>query len=305
MVRFATMKQDGKLVLLRLLRQFADAEMGRRLAALLSDPDPEVKQRLAHVIGVSGATSAIPDLMVLARDSNGHVRKAAFLALGWLCDERDIDFLLTGLDDVYPDVREAAMGAVIVVGGEQVTEKFTRNLKHESVEHQRLAAIALGLIGTREVAGPLTEAVGNPDPEIRQQALNALARIGYIDDTGRITAALGDENAAVRKAAVSALMAASPETAVNDIKFLLNDPDLWVRFHVITVIGELGMPVHADLILPLLDSDNDVVKIAAIKALAQMRYREAIPRLSPLREDRNKDVAEAAQSAMSDLETGQ
>jgi len=304
-VCFPTMKTEAKLILLELLQQFADAEMGRQLVSLLSDPNPVVKQRLAQVIGLTGATAAIPDLMVLAKDSNGHVRRAAFLALGWLCDERDIDFLITGLDDIYPDVREAAMGAVIVVSGEQVIGRFTQDLQHQSVEHQRLAATALGLIGTEQVIGPLTDAVGNPDPGIRQQALNALARIGGIEDTGRFVAALGDENAAVRKAAVSALVATKRSEAVNDIRFLLDDADLWVRFHVITVIGELGAKENANCILPLLDDDNDVVKIAAIKALAQMRCREAIPSLDPLRNDKNLDVVEAAVSAVSDLEAGQ
>jgi HEAT repeat protein len=300
--RFPAASSTTKLTLLEIVRQFADEDIGQRLLPYADDPDPEVRQRIAHVLGISGYLDAVPKLRQLAHDEIGHVRGAAYAALGWLCGEEDIDFLIEGLDDQYADVREAAMGAMIIVGGPRVIEKFTEDLFHESVERQRLATTALGLIGDTDVVEPLFKAAGHPDPSIRKQALNSLARIRNVEKVEMIVPALSDESSAVRKAAVTALATIKGADAVSDIRFLLDDEDVWVRYHAINTIGELGLPQNSEVILPYLNDDNDVIKIAAVKALAQMKSRDALPRLRQLQDDRNRDVAEAVDLAVGDLE---
>ncbi|MCX6834705.1 MAG: hypothetical protein NTW07_06150 [candidate division Zixibacteria bacterium] len=44
-----------------------------------------------------------------------------------------------GLDDKYSDVREAAVGALIIIGGPRVVAKLTADLYHDEIERQRLA----------------------------------------------------------------------------------------------------------------------------------------------------------------------
>ena len=106
----------------------------------------------------------------------------------------------------------------------------------------------------------------------------------------------------MRKAAVTALIEVGDQMAVSDIRVLLDDVDVWVRFHTINAIGELGIENHARYILSHLDDDQDIIRIAAAKALAKMDCREAIPRLRQLGGDKNNDVVQAAQAAMSELE---
>ena len=45
------------------------------------------------------------------------------------------------LADKYPDVREAAMGALIIVGTPKVVARFTDELQHEELERQRGLAV--------------------------------------------------------------------------------------------------------------------------------------------------------------------
>ncbi len=300
--KFASASAITKTTLLEVVRQFADEDIGAGLIPYADDPDPEVRQRIAHVLGISGYLEAVPKLKQLAHDQVGHVRGAAFAALGWLCDESDIDFLMKGLDDPYGDVREAAMGAMIIVGGRRVIDKFTEDLFHDSIERQRLATTALGLIGDADVVEPLFKAVGHPEPTIRKQALNSLSRIRGVEDVDLIIPALSDESSSVRKAAITAIATLKGPNAVRDVRFLLDDEDVWVRYHTINTIGDFGQAEYSDVILPYLDDENDVIKIAAVKALAQMQSRASLPHLRRLRNDRNQDVVEAVDLAVGNLE---
>ncbi len=300
--KFATISAVGKLTVLEAIRQSIDDEIAERLSSFADDSEPDIRQKIAHLLGISGYTGAIPTLKMLAGDAVGHVRSTAYAALGWLADENEIDFLFDGLEDRYSDVREAAMGALIVVGTPRVVSRFTKDLHHEDLERQRLAVSALGMIGDADVVGPLLGAVNHPDASVRKLAVVSLGRIKSVTDLQPLVLALSDESPAVRKAAVTALIEVRGPMAVSDIRVLLDDVDVWVRFHTINAIGELGIENHAGYLLPHLDDDQDIIRIAAAKALAKVDCQDAIPRLRQLGGDKNDDVVKAAQAAMSQLE---
>ena len=287
--------------LLDVMVQFADETVAPDLLKYAHHEDPEIRQRMAQILGSSGYVEAIGDLKILASDTNGHVRAAAYSALGWLCSEGDADFIMGGLDDKYSDVREAAIGALIVIGGPTVVTKLTAELYHDSTERQCLAVTALGWIGEGEVIEPLLKAINHPDPGVRKSAISSLVRIGDVPDVEPIRLALNDENSSVRKAAVTALVSLRGVDAVEDIRLLLEDDDVWVRYHTVTSFGELGRPELARHVMPYLEDGMDIIKLAAAKALAQMGCREAVPVLNELRKDKNQDLASAAQKALSSI----
>ena len=299
--KFPTASSSLKIKLRDMLKNFISAETGFALSKLADDPDPEVRQRIAHVLGIAGNTDCVRTLKKMAVDPIGHVRAAAYSAMGWLCNQVEAEFMFRGLDDKYPDVREATVGALIIAGGPLVVEKFTQDLFHEDTERQRLAVTALGWIGEAETVPPLLRAINHPDAGVRRSAINSLARIGNVDDLEPIIMALNDENNSVRKAAVSALLLLMGEEAINDIRFLLDDPDVWIQYHTIVSVGELANAKYAELIMPYLESEQDIVKIAAMKALAQMRAEQAKPALERLKEERNQDVATAAETALNEF----
>lgn len=293
--------RDLRMKLFDLLRQFVDEDIARQILPHATDADPEIRQKVAHVLGISGYRGAVPVLKELAVDSNGHVRSAALGALGWLGNQEDVDFIVKGLDDSYPDVREAAVGALVIIGGPVVIKKFTADLFHEDAERQRLAVTALGWIGEDSVIQPLLCAINHESPDIRKSAIASLSRMGAVEDVHPILVALNDENSSVRKAAVTALVSLRGTEAMNDIRFLLDDEDMWVRYHTICAIGELGQEEHARYIMPYLNDDLDIIKIAAVKALAGMGIRDAVPDLDRLTREKNQDVVDAAQQALSSI----
>ncbi|MDH3892599.1 MAG: HEAT repeat domain-containing protein [candidate division Zixibacteria bacterium] len=299
---FADSSLVAKLTMLDVIKQFIDPNTAQRLITFAEDPEPDVRQKIAHLLGISGFTGAIEPLKVLAGDKIGHVRSTAYAALGWLATENEIDFLFEGLQDSYADVRQAVLGALIVIGAPRVVERFTSDLYHDDVERQRLAVTALGMIGDADVVGPLLGAVNHPDASVRKLAIASLGRIQSVTDVQPLVLALSDESAAVRKAAVSALLEVKGQEAVHDIRALLEDVDVWVRYHTINAIGELGVASYADHILPYLEDDQDIIRIAAVKALALMGSLEAVPKLRELGSDKNEDIVRAVQSAVSELE---
>ncbi len=300
--RFAGVSVRARCLFLEIIGEFIDEEVARQLLPLTADPEPEVRQVLALVLGRSGHPVVAPSLRKLAMDEIGHVRSAAYTALGWVCAESEVDFLFSGLNDPYPDVREAAMGALILVGGPQVVAKFTADLYHQQPDRQRLAVKALGMIGEPEVVDSLVKAVNHPEPGVRRSAIETLGRIGHLADPAPLIMGLSDEVAAVRKAAVTALTAMQGEEAVHEIRLLLDDPDVWVCYHTINTIGSLGKTRFGELIMPYLSSDQDIVRIAATNAVAQMRCTKALALVRNLVTDKNGDLARAARAAVETLE---
>ena len=294
-------EKETKIRLLDLLKQCPTSDISADLLRVAEDQDPEVRQKVAHLLGISGNATAVPALKRMAHDNNGHVRAAGFAAIGWLAGEADADFIFAGLEDKYNDVCEAAVGALIIIGGPKVVAKFTADLYHPDIDRQRLAVTALGWIGETEVVEPLLRASNHPDPMIRKSAISSLARIGQIGNLEPIVLALNDENSAVRKAAVTALITLEQGRAINHIKFLLEDPDVWVRYHTITAIADLGNRDNADYLMPFLDDPQDIIKIATAKALAELGATHALPALERLRKERNQDLVAAVNQAVTTL----
>jgi len=293
--------KEGKLRLLSILKVIINDDLAAQAIQCLDDEDPEVRQRVAQVLGVSGHTGSIAAIKKMTSDPNGHVRAGAYSALGWLCEEDDVDDILPGLDDKYPDVREAAVGALIIIGGPKVIAKLNADLYHEGTERQRLAVTALGWLGEQDVIEPLLRAINHPEAGIRKSAISSLTRIGDVDDIEPIKLALTDENSGVRKVAVTALIVLRGEECISDIRQLLDDDDIWVRYHTITSIGEMRIKKHADCLLPYLEDDLDVIKIAAAKAMALLGDERAVPVLNRLKQEKNTDLVEAAEMALSNI----
>ncbi|PWB68641.1 hypothetical protein C3F09_11245 [candidate division GN15 bacterium] len=293
--------RESKLRLLEVIKHFIDETIARQLLPLANDPEPDVRRQVAYLLGVSGCRDAVPVLRALTKDGTGHVRAAAYAALGWLATDEDLGFIMDGLSDKYGDVREAAAGAMIIVGGPKVVARLTSELYQDDVERQRLAVIALGWIGEREVIEPLLQAVNHQDPGVRKSAITALSKFDSIGSVEPLLVALTDENSGVRKAAVTTLVALKKDAAANDIRFLLSDPDIWVRYHTIMAIAECGNRSAASFLIPLLQDEQDIVKIAAAKALASLGASDALPALSKLSQERNKDVVEAGDMAVTAL----
>ena len=299
--QFPKANSELKIIFLNILKQYVDSQIAHDLLQFKNDADPQVRRHLAFVLGASSEPEMVDHLKVMTQDVVGHVRSAAYSALGWLCDEADASFLFNGLNDNYVDVRDAAMGALILLGSEKIVEQFYDDLSHENIERQRLAATALGLIGDSTVVEPLVQALNHPDSTIRKSALDSLEKIRTVENIEPIMLALNDENSSVRKSAASALVAIKGASIIPQIRFLLEDRDIWVRYHMINIIGNSGNPENGQYIESLIHDTEDILKLATIKALSKLGYKDAIPEFAKLQKNSNQDIVKAATDAIIDL----
>lgn len=289
---------EERVALMEIIAASGDLRLADMIIPFADSPNALVREKTAVALGRCGNAESMSSLVRLSADSVGHVRAAAVKAMGWLTvGDKEIEALIARLDDDYPDVREAAMGAIILTGGCRVIQTFTKDLEHENPERQRLAAVGLGLIGEEEAKHSLIGATAHSDPSVRRSAIEALGRIGDLDDLGPIRAGLVDEDSLVRKAAVTAMVSFLGTAAVDDIKHLLDDDDIWVRYHTIDQIGSVGDLRFAQLLFPYIQDDQDIIKIAAIKALAAMGDSSCLPHLKRMATGGNQDLVKAIKEA--------
>ena len=273
------------LPLLELLMDTWQMPLSRPLAGLLDDPRAEVRRKAAQVMGAAGWPGCVADLKKLAVDPNGHVRGAAFAALGRQAGEEELNFLWTGLDDMYPDVRRTALGAVALIGGEEVQRRLTADLEHESAERRRLAIKGQGIVGDYGGTLSLTAVLRQSDPTLRREALLALARIGRPVDIEPIVLATRDEEPAVRRAAASCLGSLLGALSLPELLPLLDDIDPLVRHQAVTVLASFGPRLKTGVLDDVADDQSELVRQAVA------RYRGITHVNRTRRSSRDSDTA--------------
>lgn len=210
-----------------------------RLAALLKDPNPEVRRTAALSLGKIAAPDSVTVLRDGLFDPDALVRQYSAWGLGNL-GERAIDpaglVLVQKLNDPSPEVKVAVAQAIGKIGATQ---------------------------GMMELLG---EALDEPDPATRRAVVQALGWLESPSAYPMLHDALTDEDAAVRQGAVAALGELGDAQAVPAIRQrLLKDPDVGVRSEAAFRLGKLG----DDSLLPTLqfisakDEDANVRRWAA------------------------------------------
>lgn len=147
------------------------------LMLIVEKVHPGARHHIVSVLSRAGCPEWVSSLCRLAMDDDEDVRVAAYTALGLMCEEPEACSLFVGLDDPKAAVRDAAMGALALIGGTQVVAKFAADLYHQNPDRRKLAVKALGLIGGAEVIDPLVRAANYPESEIRKEAASALIRM--------------------------------------------------------------------------------------------------------------------------------
>jgi HEAT repeat protein len=184
----------------------------------------------------------------LLKDKDWFRRKDAAITLGEMADERAIGPLITALRDAEWNVREAAQDALAQIGPLAV-EPLIKALREYQIK--TFVIQVLGKIKDERVLDPLMAQLRNE--EFKDVATKALIEVGL--------------------PAVERLMA------------VMNDKDKHVRKHVVTALGEIGVP---EAVEPLIDATKDedwAVRLQAIAALHLIGDERGKPAVKALMKD--------------------
>ncbi|MFB4299462.1 fumarate reductase/succinate dehydrogenase flavoprotein subunit [Actinomadura sp. NTSP31] len=183
--------------------------------------------------------------------------------------EPDVGAVAAYLSDPDPKVRRAAVATLTEVVPDGVAGALATALAdgHGSVRHA--AATALRelvevLPATAEVRDALTGALGVPDAQVRAAVLDVLRalRLGTAE---LFAGALADPDHRVRLQAVRGLVA---HDAADGVARAAGDASREVRIAVAHGLGTIGDPASAGVLGGLLGDADDLVRAAALEALA-------------------------------------
>jgi HEAT repeat protein len=179
----------------------------------------------------------------------------------------------------------------------------------------RNAADLLGELNAVEAEGPLAELLKHDDERVRRAATNALAKLGTAHANLALKRALRDSSPQVRSTAAAGLAGRSTargaRTAATLLRALDGESDVEVQISILTALGRVGTADAVERLIKAAEPDGRLFKrkpasfrVAAVQALGEARTPTALAALQVLTTDRDKDVREAAQKAVTEVAPG-
>ena len=290
----------------------------RILTDLIGDTDDMVVFVAIQALGVVGDEASLQYMLHLFGHSNPMVVNAAAAATEAIIDRTNPDVWqdarnviprepivrLTGHPN--PAMRRSAVallgriGNAAVVGPLVVALASDQNRDHQEV--REAAGKALLSLAPTDVS-PLTETLSaaSTSSEARCELVDLLGRLGKPQAFDAVAQMVRDEDVRVRRVSARCLSGLDPERAGAVLCRCLTDRDGHVRAYAARGLGSLLSRQALPQLIPLFEDPCDVVRQAAIWAVATIGGEEAIDGvkgLSALLDDPYPDVRQAATQAL-------
>ena len=257
----------------------SDSQILEQLVEGLGDPRGLVRLRFAETLGEIGE-AATPFLMKsLANHDNVVVRRAAAKTLTIIGDPIAVPTLLNSfLNDPDTVVRSSSAGALAKTGEASVPallEILGDDSKSQDVKGH--AAWALAFIGS-EGADYLYKALDSASLDVRCAVIGAIGHVAQEQSDEKscnlLVSALTDPEAIIRAEAATALAQVNYPPALTHLILALQDVDLDVRKAAVNSLGKMGNALALEALQNLLDDREQVIKVLAKIAIAQI-HRQA------------------------------
>ena len=168
-------------------------------------------------------------------------RRYAAEDLGDLHDARAVPALVEALSDLEVAVREAAVDALVVIGGQAVCEHVAPLLETEDVALRNYAIEILERVGPESI-DVLVAGCNSASPDVRKFALDILGKVagGCAGEClEAVVALLGDDNPNVAGSAAEALGHIGDARATPYLAKHLDDPP-WMQLCVFSALSQIG-----------------------------------------------------------------
>ena len=225
----------------------------------------------------------ISETAQLLRNLDPSVRRAGAETMGSLVvhgAEREavIAHLIDTLCDPHVGVQEAALEALLCLGGSEVARQMFSLVKRDDIAIRNLAIE--GLQRLREAAiGVLVEAESDSNPHIRKIVAELLGQTGSTEPVDVLIRFLDDPCANVRASAAVSLGHLGHPAAVQPLLRTCHDEELWVRFSSVQALGAIGDSCALPTIQSFLDTKDLPLLCAVVEAIGKIGTTEDIPSL--------------------------
>ncbi len=244
--------------------------------AALSDEDWAIREEAATILGSSKDPRAVVPLTRALRDADRAVREAAIGALS-LIGEPSVPALATCLADPALQVQESASGILASIADARVFSPLVTALGSRDWIVRMHAAKGLGRIGDPEAVAALMPLLQDKVKAVREEASIALASLGGVAAVALIQALQHDEWL-VRLHAVEALGKLRSSDAVEPLlRALFNDRDSAIREDVVRALGAIGDARAVDYLVTVMKEPT--LRLLAVEALGHIGNRRAVPLL--------------------------
>lgn len=182
-------------------------------------------------------------------------------------------------------------------------------LRHPDWYVVRNGAWLIGELGVGEVVRELSMALDHKDGRVRQAAAVALAKVGTAEAAEHLAGIITRGDTRLRSLALGAIDGPNNASLVRPLTTMLEqEKDMVMAGEYVRALGRIGTP---DAIRALLQTARSgrwfvgrkpkPIRLAAIDALRELGGPTAIGTLEELVRDRDRDVQEAARTALAEI----
>ena len=247
----------------------SEAAVGRLLKAL-DHYDPAIRAGAARVVGRLQVKSAGDALLKAVNDSNADVRYASIRALGEIRDERAIQALTEQLS--YYGKGEgawSALGALARIAHPSSVSVFQSRLADKDPYLRRAAVEGLARAGdVASVEAFVTEANQDESEMVRAAVAFALYKKGHVTFLGRLIDFADSDSLAPQ---LQGYFAELGPSAIPLVVVRLQEPDVEVRRNLVLILAALGDPSAVNALTPLKEDRNREVATAATYAIERIK----------------------------------
>ena len=302
MVKLLDAEDKLKILAANVLAGIGKDEGTARICERVFTAQVYVKRAMTNALASIGGASLCDTFRRLLTDTDGHVISSSLLALARNGDPDDISLMEPFLSHRYPDVREAALISVAMIGTERA-ENFFMHMASDTDQDKRI----MGLRGLKHMESPcLYQAaerlLKDENPEVRAEAVKAIRDKDLPITTDMLKTLLADTHEQIRYAALDIIGMKKVEGFKENLHAAIDGEDMWAASHAIEALGSFKDDTAKAKLLELLTCGSDFLKISAIKTIAGWEEEALAAELEAYIDDPNPDVARAIVDAIDRLQ---
>ncbi len=292
-----------------LMARLDDPAVPAALMGAFDHSDRDVKRGILEALVATAGEEAQEFFEgVLENEQDGSMLKSAIHFLGGKQrDENAINGIFAQLSHPYDDVKEAALDACVMIGGEEVNSRFVELFNSDEPIDRLMAVFAMGKINALGNLEYIKRALEDELPDVRKIALEALHDCASdADSMSLVFSRLHDENREVRLTVVELLGNCYRKEVIPYLIQALQDDDDWVQIRAAEALGEHREESALPQLITMLDSPHKLVALKVIEVLGTIGGTMAFQALLEASNgDADPEILQAAEEAISRIQEEQ